>query len=134
MAAISGMLPLINTLLQGQVNMLTQTPQHRKRAHSPLSSPARPDHPPSSPPPALDRELRACLDAFGHKNLVDLAKIEAAFTGLSEKYYLPDSLSVASLDRISELTGLAEGEAASLVKFAQRWSGKIETKRAKLAP
>jgi hypothetical protein len=36
-----------------------------------------------------------------------------------------------SIDRIAKLTGLAEGKAAALMKFAREWSFRVEQKCAR---
>jgi hypothetical protein len=84
-----------------------------------------------SPAPAVKDELRLCLDKFGRAKSVDADAVDAAFNGLNVKGYMPDTLEVISVDRVAELMGLTEGKVAALMKFAWRWSSKMEQKRAR---
>lgn len=86
---------------------------------------------PSSPAPAVEDDLRQCLDAFGKAKLVGADAVNIAFDGLDSKGYTPDTLEMISIDRLADLTGLAEGKAAALMKFAREWSVRVEQKRAR---
>ena len=44
--------------------------------------------------------------------------INIAFNGLNSKGYTPNGLEMVTIDRVVEITGLAEGKAAALMKFA----------------
>jgi hypothetical protein len=88
--------------------------------------------PPSSPAPAVEDELRLCLDAFGSAKSVSTDLVDAAFDGLNSKGYTPDVLEVISVNHLAELTGFSEGRAAALMKFAREWSSKMDQKRARV--
>ena len=135
---LTAFLLLITTLAQRQGNIhppVTPTLKRTREESQTLSGHA--DRrarmaSPSSPAPCVEDELRVCLDAFGKMKSIDSAAIDAAFDGLSSKGYTPDSLDVISVDRVAELTGFAEGKAAALMKFAQKWSAKMDQKREKV--
>ena len=88
--------------------------------------------PPSSPAPAVEDELRLCLDAFGTAKSIGPDLIDAAFDGLSLKGYTPDALEVISINHLAELTGFSEGRAAALMKFAREWSSKMDQKHVRV--
>ncbi|KAJ7250935.1 hypothetical protein C8J57DRAFT_1238803 [Mycena rebaudengoi] len=95
--------------------------------------PARSPLPPSSPPPAIEDDLDAFMDAFSRAKNMPEVVIDAAKIGLRDACYTPDILCEPSVtfERLKDLTGLAEGEVHQLKKFARQWSGKIEGKRAR---
>jgi hypothetical protein len=47
---------------------------------------------PSSPAPAVEDELRLCLNAFGKAKLISPDAVNMAFDGLDSKGYTPDAL------------------------------------------
>jgi len=127
--------PLSNTAINIPI-----TPRNCKRGRSvsfssPLSSLHNNKTPliPSSPAPPVEDELRLCLEAFGRAKSLSSDIVDAAFQGLSDKGYAPDSIGVIRVERIAELTQFREGQAASFMKFAREWSNKVEHKRAKVA-
>ncbi|KAH7923606.1 hypothetical protein BV22DRAFT_1048078 [Leucogyrophana mollusca] len=85
----------------------------------------------SSPPPAVEDELVACLRAFGSARRLSQDSIDKAIGALEEAAYTPDIMGDAKETRLVELTGLAEGHAIALVKFSREWCGKIDGKRAR---
>jgi len=108
------------------------TPWHSSKHYlSPTSSPAGPPDS-SSPLPHQEDELHLCLEAFGHAKSIATEAIEVAVEGLAEKHYTADALSFVGVQQVAEITQLAEGEAASLLKFSKQWSGRVDQKRAHL--
>ncbi|KAI0039483.1 hypothetical protein FA95DRAFT_1612541 [Auriscalpium vulgare] len=87
----------------------------------------------SSPPPVIEDELTRCLEAFGRARNIADEVIMAAVVGLDETGYSSDLLDAPTVMRIQELTGLKEGQAYQLQRFAVAWSGKIAGKRARRA-
>ncbi|TCD62482.1 hypothetical protein EIP91_006803 [Steccherinum ochraceum] len=85
----------------------------------------------SSPPPALEDELSLCLQAFGRAKRVDADAVMTAVEALGEAGYEPETIAVPSAGRIQELTGLSEGKAHQLQRFAADWSEKVANKRAR---
>ncbi|KZV67232.1 hypothetical protein PENSPDRAFT_755088 [Peniophora sp. CONT] len=84
-----------------------------------------------SPPPAPKDELRACLVSFGKTKDIAPEDIARAIAGLAGCKYSPDSLDMPNVTRIMGLTGLEEGEAHQLQRFAVAWSARTEKKRAR---
>ncbi|KAI0260989.1 hypothetical protein BGY98DRAFT_75869 [Russula aff. rugulosa BPL654] len=134
---LSAVIPLVTALTQRHNETHSPVTPTHKRARDESLTPV--EHAncrtrvalPLSPAPAVEDELRLCLDEFGRAKSVDADAIDAAFNGLNVKGYTPDTLEVISVDRVAELTGLTEGKAAALMKFARRWSAKMEQKRAR---
>jgi len=131
-------LPLITALTQRQGDTHPPVTPTRKRPRdeslTPLGHISSRSHMalPSSPAPAIEDELRLCLDAFGNTRFVSTDLIDAAFDGLDSKGYTPDALEVISIDHLAELTGFSEGRAAALMKFAREWCSKMDRKRARV--
>ena len=123
-----------SSLLQNHVAFPPITPQRPNKHYlSPASSPAGPPDS-SSPLPAQADELHLCLEAFGRaKPSISPEQITVAVTALTEKRYTADTLSFAGVQRLAEVTQLAEGDVCSLSKFTKEWVGKIEHKRARLS-
>jgi len=61
-----------------------------------------------SPAPAIEDELRLCLNEFRRAKSVNANAIDVAFNGLDMKGYMPDTLEVISVDCVAELMGLTE--------------------------
>ncbi|KAH7903057.1 hypothetical protein BJ138DRAFT_1197791 [Hygrophoropsis aurantiaca] len=87
----------------------------------------------SSPPPAFEDELTSCLTAFASARKLSITAISSAQEGLEGAAYTPDIMGEVLPTRIQELTGLAEGHAIALHKFAREWCGKVDAKRARRA-
>ncbi|KAJ7815782.1 hypothetical protein B0H14DRAFT_3475819 [Mycena olivaceomarginata] len=87
----------------------------------------------SSPPPAIEDDLDVFMDAFRRAKNIPTALIDVAKGHLHGACFTPDILSEPSVtvERLQELTGLAEGEVHQLRKFARQWTGKMEGKRAR---
>ncbi|KAJ7631602.1 hypothetical protein DFH06DRAFT_1005013, partial [Mycena polygramma] len=87
----------------------------------------------SSPPPAVEDELDTFMEAFRVAKKITGPIIAGALAKLRAGQYSPDVLCEPSVttERLTELTGLAEGQVHALKKFAREWSGKIEGKRAR---
>jgi hypothetical protein len=85
----------------------------------------------SSPPPAVEDELTACLKAFGEKRALSLDTMDKALATLEEVAYTPDIMGEITAQRLQDLTGFAEGHAIALRKFSREWCGKIDAKRAR---
>ena len=85
----------------------------------------------SSPPPAVEDELAACLKAFGASRAIAGESLDKAVDGLDEVCYTPDIMGEVMAERLQALTGLPEGHAIALRKFAREWCGKINAKRAR---
>lgn len=89
--------------------------------------------PRSSPPPMIDEELVACLEAFARAHNLSDAALAAAVKGLEDASYSAGSIEEATADRLRELTQLPEGRVLDLKRFARRWCGKMDGKRARRA-
>ncbi|KZP18181.1 hypothetical protein FIBSPDRAFT_1028306 [Athelia psychrophila] len=131
---------LLGTILPGFVGAIQgslqppTTPHKRTRTSSTSPSPARQRQrliPPSSPAPLAEDELRLCVNAFGKFKDIGQPVLDNIFDSLDSHGYTPDALEVVRIERIVELTHLAEGRAASFLKFAKGWSARVESKRAK---
>ena len=72
-----------------------------------MSSPVAPTN--SSPIPAKEDQLHLCLEAFGRAKSISNEEIAAAVATLCEKDYTADTLSFAGVERLAQLTQLAEG-------------------------
>ncbi|KAJ6600601.1 hypothetical protein DFH09DRAFT_1498329 [Mycena vulgaris] len=96
-----------------------------------LPAPPRSPVAASSPPPAIDDDLDVFMDAFRRAKKIPANVIDNATAQLRDGRYTPDILCEPSVtfERLTELTGLAEGEVHQLKKFAREWSGKMEGKR-----
>jgi hypothetical protein len=135
---LSAFFPLVTALSQRQGNIYPPvTPTHKRtrdESLTPLGHVSRRSRvaPPSSPAPAVEDELRLCLDAFGNAKSIGTDLIDAAFDGLNLKGYTPEALEVISIDHLAELTGFSEGRAAALMKFAREWSSKMDRKRVRV--
>jgi len=143
---ISAVIPLITSFSQNMVplrqNDVLQTPSkpHLKRTFDAFYVPRTPsksqasqqDGPPTSPLPPVETELQLFVTAFGKAKSLDENTVDLIFKGLQDKDYSPDSLDILTIDRASHLTGLSEGKAAALLKFARDWNGRVDRKRAKL--
>jgi hypothetical protein len=73
----------------------------------------------SSPPPAIEDELTACLKAFGDKRALSCDTIDRAMSALEEVAYTPDIMGEVTAQRLQDLTGFAEGHAIALRKFSR---------------
>lgn len=113
-------------------NMSETMKKSSKRARSPLP-PSSPLGPCSSPPPAVENELKVFLTSFAAAKGISSATIQDIFERLQDAQYDPDAISEMTLSNkhLQEITGLAEGQVYSLRKYARQWCGKIEAKRAK---
>lgn len=78
----------------------------------------------------MEDELRLCVNAFGKLKNIGQPALDSIFDGLDSHGYTPDALDVIHIERVMELTHLAEGRAASFLKFAKGWSARVESKRA----
>jgi len=84
----------------------------------------------SSPPPAIEDELAACLQAFGASCAIASDSLDKAVDGLDEVCYTPDIMGKITAEHLQALTGLPEGHTIALCKFACEWCGKMDAKRA----
>ncbi|KAJ7209115.1 hypothetical protein GGX14DRAFT_395234 [Mycena pura] len=127
---LTTMVPVMAMMAQNMVGNFPRTP-----APAPNGPPALPRSPvaASSPPPAIEDDLDVFMDAFRRAKKIPDEVINNAKVQLRDGRYTPDILCEPSvtLERLTELTGLAEGEVHQLKKFAREWSGKIEGKRAR---
>lgn len=98
---------------------------------SSLHNPARDAERLSSPPPALEDELAACMNAFAVARGMAVDSLNKAVDGLDEVCYTPDIMGEVTFECLQALTGLPEGHAIALRKFAREWCGKIDAKRAR---
>ena len=64
----------------------------------------------SSPPPALETELKICIQAFAAACNLPADVIDTALAHLSEYDYSPDAICEASPERLKEITALSEGQ------------------------
>ncbi|KAJ7153339.1 hypothetical protein C8R46DRAFT_1197397 [Mycena filopes] len=87
----------------------------------------------SSPPPAIEEELDVFMGAFRRAKNISNAAIDHATQQLRDARYTPDILSEDSVtvNRLTELTNLAEGEVHQLRRFARQWTSRVEGKRAR---
>lgn len=85
----------------------------------------------SSPPPAIEDVLAACMNAFAAARVLSEDVLNRAVDGLDEVCYTPDIMGEVTVERLQSLTGLPEGHAIALRKFAREWCGKIDAKRAR---
>ncbi|TFK62726.1 hypothetical protein BDN72DRAFT_902990 [Pluteus cervinus] len=124
--------PVIKSLATAAVNSLISSAASSSRptADQPFSSRSTDDRL-SSPPPAIEDELKACLLAFGKARRISQEVTDAARAGLDAECYTPDIIGDAAVERLQTLTKLPEGHAIALRKFARDWCGKIDTKRAR---
>ncbi|KAJ7152068.1 hypothetical protein C8R46DRAFT_1303587 [Mycena filopes] len=78
----------------------------------------------SSPPPAIEEELDVFMWAFRRAKNISNAAIDHATQQLRDARYTPDILSEDSVtvNRLTELTDLAEGEVHQLRRFARQWT------------
>ena len=83
-----------------------------------------------SPPPAFEHELAACMKAFAAAHGVAADSLNKAVDGLDKVCYTPDIMGEVTFECLQALTGLPEGHAIALHKFAHEWCGKIDAKRA----
>lgn len=134
---LTALLPLVTALTQRQGEICPPvTPTHKRTRDESVTPSGHVSRRSrvvlsSSPAPAVEDELQLCLDAFGKAKSISADAVNMAFDGLDSKGYTPDTLEMISIDRIAELTGLAEGKAAALMKFAREWSFRVEQKRAR---
>ena len=143
--------PLVTSILTRQLNALSDvgavppTPPHRLKhsldmldspptSPSPLSSSSTLQHASSSPPPDVEHELEACLTSFGRAKALADGAINTAIENLSALGYTPEVLADTDItnDRVGVVSGLPEGTVSALQKFARRWCGKIDAKRARM--
>lgn len=101
------------------------------RVFAAAALPAGRDDPRSSPPPALDEELASCLHRFGVLYKLSADAVDRAVRGLDEASYSATSIEEAEVTRLKELTGLPEGQVLNLKRYARKWCGKVEDKRAR---
>ncbi|KAJ3494694.1 hypothetical protein NLJ89_g10751 [Agrocybe chaxingu] len=99
-------------------------------APSTILTPAHPVEHLSSPPLAIKDELAACMKAFAAARAIAGEVIDHAVDGLNEVCYTLDIMGEVKHERLQSLTGLPEGHAIALHKFACEWCGKIDAKRA----
>ncbi|KAI0685325.1 hypothetical protein BC835DRAFT_1421345 [Cytidiella melzeri] len=126
--------PLIAMAMQQMSSWRPNSPSRRSAAVTHPRSPVTPSRDPrSSPPPPVDDELRLCLEAFGRAKHLVPEVVARALAGLDDAAYSPDTIDNPTVERLQELTGLPEGQAYQLRRFAAAWSGKIEAKRARHA-
>ncbi|KAJ6608173.1 hypothetical protein B0H10DRAFT_2068844 [Mycena sp. CBHHK59/15] len=122
---------LLTTMVPAVMAMMTQSLAGNVPRTQAL--PAAPHSPaiPSSPPPAIEDDLDIFMDTFRRAKKIPGNIIDDATARLRDGRYTPDILCEASvtIERLAELTGLAEGEVHQFKKFAREWSGKIEGKR-----
>jgi len=85
----------------------------------------------SSPPPAIEDELAACMKAFVASRMISRELLDKAVDGLDEVCFTPDIMGEVTAERLQSLTGFPEGHAIALRKFAREWCGKIDAKRAR---
>jgi len=84
----------------------------------------------SSPPPAIEDELSACMKAFAASRVISGELLEKAVDGLDEVCYTPDIMGEVTAEHLQSLTGFPEGHAIALRKFTREWCGKIDAKHA----
>ena len=84
----------------------------------------------SSPPPAIEDVLTACMNAFAAACVLSEDVLNRAVDGLDKVCYTPDIMGEVTVERLQSLTGLPKGHAIALHKFAHEWCGKIDAKRA----
>lgn len=86
----------------------------------------------SSPPPAVDSELSACLDAFHKAKGLLEEDINDALEALQKEFYTSDLLGSpdVTIVRLIQLTHFAEGHVIALKKFSCEWCGKVDAKHA----
>ena len=84
----------------------------------------------SSPPPAIEDVLAACMNAFAAAHALSNDVLNRAIYGLNEVCYTPDIIGEVTAEWLQSLTGLPEGHAIALCKVAHEWCGKIDAKRA----
>jgi len=85
----------------------------------------------SSPPPAIEDELAACMKAFAASRAISSKLLDKVVDGLDEVCFTPDIMGEVTAERLQSLTGFPEGHAIALRKFAREWCGKIDAKRAR---
>ncbi|KAI0684932.1 hypothetical protein BC835DRAFT_1387051 [Cytidiella melzeri] len=123
--------PLITMAMQQMSSWHPNSPSHCSAAVTHPRSPVTLScDPRSSPPPPVDDKLRLCLKAFGRAKHLIPDVVARALAGLDDAAYSPDTIDNPTVERLQELTGLPEGQAYQLRRFAAAWSGKIEAKRA----
>ncbi|KAJ7083225.1 hypothetical protein C8R44DRAFT_894560 [Mycena epipterygia] len=123
---LTTMVPVMAMMAQNMAsNIPARAPIVPPSARSPVQA--------SSPPPAIEDDLDIFMDAFRRAKNIPQTLIDNAKEHLRDARYTPDIICEASVvtERLSELTGLAEGEVHQLRKFARQWSGKMEGKRAR---
>ncbi|KAI0690535.1 hypothetical protein BC835DRAFT_1364246 [Cytidiella melzeri] len=123
--------PLITMAMQQMSSWHPNSPSHCPAAVTHPRSPVTPSRDPhSSPLPPVDDELRLCLEAFGCAKHLVPDVVARALAGLNDAAYSSDTIDNPTVEHLQELTGLPEGQAYQLRRFAAAWSGKIEAKRA----
>lgn len=72
-----------------------------------------------------------CMNAFAAAHALSDDVLNRAVDGLNEVCYTPDIMGDVTAEQLQSLTGLPEGHAIALRKFAREWCGKIDAKRAR---
>jgi len=85
----------------------------------------------SSPPPAIEDILAACVNTFAAARVLSEDVLNRAVDGLDKVCYTPDIKGEVTVEWLQSLTGLPEGHAIALHKFAREWCGKIDAKCAR---
>ncbi|KAI0691893.1 hypothetical protein BC835DRAFT_1359293 [Cytidiella melzeri] len=134
--------PLITMAMQQMSSWHPNSPSRRSAAVTHPRSPVTPScDPRSSPLPPVDDELCLCLEAFGRAKHLVPNVVAHTLAGLDDAAYSPDlcmfcntdTIDNPTVERLQELTGLPEGQAYQLQRFAAAWLGKIEAKHARHA-
>ncbi|KAJ7051597.1 hypothetical protein C8F01DRAFT_639347 [Mycena amicta] len=124
---LAAMLPILASM-SSKADPFRTPPRTTVPADCP-AAPQRPAAAPSSPVPARDQELHACLVAFREAKDIDMLDAEAS---LAELELTPDAIVNVPVARLMEVTGAVEGRVYKLVAFSRDWVARLEEKRRRI--